>query len=207
MKIKPEELSANNYILIDHFNHMELVPFVQTYMKKRTVPIIIFYLFNLIFFTALVFVFAQSIVLKKITVGDGLAYISIGFLITLFLIPVHEFIHVLAYRWQGAEQTSYDMNLRKFYFLAVADKFVANKREFQFVALAPFVLITISLSILAFFSGPLFTISILTAIFIHANCCGGDFALLSYFSFHKNKTIVTYDDKDNKISYFYVKVA
>ncbi len=207
MKIKPEELSANNYVLADQFNHMELVPFVQTYMKKRTAPVIIYYVLNLIFFTALVFFFARYISLKIISVSHGLEYISIGFLIALLLIPVHEFIHVLAYRWQGAEQTSYDMNLRKFYFLAVADKFVANKTEFQFVALAPFVLITIGLSVFLFFSGPLFTISILAAIFVHAGCCGGDFSLLSYFSFHKNKTIVTYDDKDNKISYFYEKVV
>jgi len=33
----------------------------------------------------------------------------------------------------------------------------------------------------------------------------GDFELLSYFEFHKNKQVVTYDNKDNGISYFYRK--
>ena len=33
--------------------------------------------------------------------------------------------------------------------------------------------------------------------------CSGDFGLLSYFEFNKDKQVVTYDDIENKISYFY----
>ena len=33
--------------------------------------------------------------------------------------------------------------------------------------------------------------------------CSGDFGLLNYFEFNKEKQIVTYDDVENKISYFY----
>ena len=36
MNIKPEELVENKYELLDQLDHKELVPFIQTYMKKRT---------------------------------------------------------------------------------------------------------------------------------------------------------------------------
>jgi len=58
--------------------------------------------------------------------------------IAFALIPSHEYIHVLAYKSKGAKNTSCDANLKKFYFMAIAYRFVANKKEFQIVALAPF---------------------------------------------------------------------
>jgi hypothetical protein len=42
-------------------------------------------------------------------------------------------------------------------------------------------------------------------IFTHAAFCGGDFAMLSYLDFHKNKEVVTWDDKKNKVTYFFWK--
>jgi hypothetical protein len=36
--------------------------------------------------------------------------------------------------------------------------------------------------------------------------CSGDFGILSYFELHKDKEVVTYDDIENKISYFYGRV-
>ena len=36
MKVRPEELQENGYILLDHLNHQELVPFIQTYIRKWT---------------------------------------------------------------------------------------------------------------------------------------------------------------------------
>ena len=97
------------------------------------------------------------------------------------------------------------MHLKKFYFLAMADQFVVNKREFQIVALAPFVIIS-SLAIIGlFFVGSLWSFAMLGILLMHTACCSGDFAMLSYFDFHKDKTVVTYDDKENKVSYFYSK--
>jgi hypothetical protein len=35
--------------------------------------------------------------------------------------------------------------------------------------------------------------------------CAGDFALLSYFEFHRDKELYTFDDVRNKTSYFYYR--
>ncbi|MBK7637511.1 MAG: DUF3267 domain-containing protein [Saprospiraceae bacterium] len=82
--------------------------------------------------------------------GDCVSYLSFGIIFAFLLILVHEYIHVLAYKSQGANRTSYDSNWKKLYFMALADKFVANKKEFSIVALAPFVVIN-SILILGLF--------------------------------------------------------
>jgi len=35
--------------------------------------------------------------------------------------------------------------------------------------------------------------------------CSGDFGLFSYFEFHKTKDVVTYDDVEKQITYFYAR--
>ena len=123
--------------------------------------------------------------------------------IAFLLVPLHEYIHVLAYKSQGATNTSYDANLKKFYFMALADKFVANKKEFEVVALAPFTSITTILIIFLFVVSHTWALTIVGILLTHTAMCSGDFGLLSYFEFHKDKKVVTFDDVENKVSYFY----
>ncbi len=35
MKIRPDELSENGYVLLEKLGHKDLVPFIQKYMKKE----------------------------------------------------------------------------------------------------------------------------------------------------------------------------
>jgi hypothetical protein len=206
MKIKPEELTDGGYILLDSLSHKELIPFVKTYLKKRTVISVSYTLSNLVIVAIIIYWFWKCCVKAELDFGSAVNYFSYGLAITFGLIPLHEYIHALAYKSQGAENTSYDANFKKFYFMAIADKFVANKKEFQIVALAPFALITASLLLLLVFVGTLWTFTLLSILFMHTALSSGDFGLLSYFEYYKNKDIVTYDDKDNGISYFYEKV-
>jgi hypothetical protein len=122
-------------------------------------------------------------------------------------VPLHEYIHVLAYRSQGAVNTSYAANLKKFFFMALADKFVANKKEFEVVALAPFVVISMAAVILFLVLSKEWQLSMAGLLLAHTAMCSGDFGLLSYFEMHKDKQVVTYDDVENKLSYFYGLLA
>ncbi len=203
MKIRPEELTNKGYTLLDNLGHKEIIPFVRTYLKKRT-PISLFYtISNILIAGIIVFWFWKNYGTDNFDLGKSFTHFSYGLAIAFGLIPIHEYIHVLAYKSQGAENTSYDANLKKFYFMAIADKFVANKKEFQIVALAPFVVISTILMLLLFFAGQLWTFTILGVLMTHTAFSSGDFGILSYFDYHKDKDIVTYDDKENSISYFY----
>ncbi len=203
MKIKPDKLTENGYVLLDKLEHKELVPFIRTYMKKRTKYSVFYYLSNFIVFGLVGYFFVQGYNLPNYSFGDRFTHFSYGLAIAFALLPLHEYIHVLAYKSQGATNTSYDANLKKFYFMALADKFVANKREFEVVALAPFIIITTALLILLFVAYTNWTLTISSVLLAHTAMCSGDFGLLSFFEFHKNKEPVTYDDVENKISYFY----
>lgn len=203
MKIKPEELNANGYVLLDQLGHQELVPFIKTYINKRTYYSYFFYLINFFLFGLAGYFFMQGAKQPDFDIGIRFTHFSYGLAIAFALLPIHEYIHVLAYRSQGATKTSFDANLKKLYFLALADKFVANKKEFTIVALAPFVVITTLLTSLIFIVNSHWTLTILGALLAHTAMCSGDFGLLSYFEFNKYKQIVTYDDVETKTSYFY----
>ncbi len=203
MKIKPDKLTENGYVLLDKLEHKELVPFIRTYMKKWTKYSVFYYLSNFIVFGLVGYFFVQGYNLSNYSFGDRFTHFSYGLAIAFALLPLHEYIHVLAYKSQGATNTSYVANLKKFYFMALADKFVVNKREFEVVALAPFIIITTSLLILLFVAYTNWTLTISSVLLAHTAMCSGDIGLLSFFEFHKHKEPVTYDDVENKISYFY----
>ena len=87
--------------------------------------------------------------------------------------------------------------------MALADKFVASKKEFEVVALAPFIIITTTLIIFIFAVSSNWTLTIIGVLLTHTAMCSGDFGMLSYFEYIKDKEVASYDDTENKISYFY----
>ncbi|MBC7937551.1 MAG: DUF3267 domain-containing protein [Rhizobacter sp.] len=205
MKIKPGKLATNGYHLLDYLDHRELIPFVRTYLKKRT-TISLFYTFsNIVIAILIIFWFWKNHQSAGFRFGIGLNYLCVGLAMAFALIPIHEYIHALAYKYQGAHHTSYDVNWKKFYFMAIADKFVANKKEYQMVALAPFFVISTTLIILLFFTDRLWSFTVLGILLTHTAFSSGDFGMLSYFEYHKDKDVVTYDDREHGISYFYGK--
>ena len=160
MKIRPDELTENGFVLLDKLGHKELVPFIRTYIKKPTKYSVFYYLINFIVFGLVGYFFVQGYNLPNYSFSDRFTHFSYGLAIAFALLPLHEYIHVLAYKSQGAINTSYDANLKKFYFMALADKFVANKKEFQVVALAPFIIITTILIVLLFVANINWTLTI-----------------------------------------------
>jgi len=203
MKIRPDQLPEKGYFLLDKLEHKELPVFLRKYLNKRTTISIVFYGLNIFFLLVAMFLFVINFQQGMLTNLDWAYHYFIGFSIAFLLVPLHEYIHVLAYKSQGAKITSYDSNIKKFYFMALADKFVANKNEFRIVALAPFISITIILLLLLTISSYNWLLTILGILLCHTAMCSGDFALLCYFEFHSDKEVVTYDDVENKISYFY----
>lgn len=205
MNISPEELELNGYKLLEKLPHNDLPPFLKQYLNKKNRIFFTFYSITLLLLGIAVYFFIDNFYHNYLKIADWFYHYCLGFSIAFLLIPIHEYIHVLAYKSQGAQNTSYDYNLKKFYFMALAHKFVANKKEFQIVALAPFVVISSILIIALFFSSYNLTLTILGTLFCHTAMSSGDFALLSFFEFHKDKEILTYDEIDEKISYFYRK--
>ena len=205
MQIKPEELPALGYELLDRLGHQDLVPFIRTWLGKRSRFTWFYYLANLAAAALCAWLFFHDLRSPQWSFGDRFTHFAYGLALCFGLLPIHEVLHALAYRLQGARQTSFAANLKRFYFMAIADRFVANRKEFFIVALTPFVVITAGLIVLLFFAGGSWQLTIAAMLLAHTGMCSGDFGLLSYFACHPDLDIVTWDDHANNSSYFYGK--
>lgn len=204
MNLQPSDLEKD-YKLLDTLDHKELIPFVRKYQKWKypsTRQYIVFNIIIIVFITIACVIYSGD---PSFKFERAFSYLSYGLIASLLLVPVHELIHAWAYKIKGAPVTSFDSNLKKFYFMAMADQFVASRSEFRFVALAPFILITISGIITLLFVPIYWQFMCLGILLAHTSFCAGDFALLSYFDAHQDKEVVTYDSKARSISYFYYK--
>ena len=203
MNIKPEESATHDYVLLDQLGHKDLVPFIRTYLKKKTLFSVFYYLFNGLAFGLVAYFFLRDHALPDYSVGERFTRFSYGLALAFAMLPLHEYIHMLAYRSQGAKNTSYAANPKKLFFMALADRFVASKKEFEIVALAPFIVISTLLIFCLLLLNPAWRLTVSSVLLAHTAMCSGDFGLLSYFAFHKNRQPVTYDDVAQQVSYFY----
>ncbi len=203
----PSDLKEPDFILLDELKHNDLLPFIRAAYKVRNKSYYFHNLMNSLFLGCLIFLMVKDVFLYgKWHFSSEFGYFSYGLLGSFLFIPLHEFIHVLAYKYVGAKETSYDMNLRKFYFMAMADQFVANAKQFRVVALAPFVVISCLCLISMLFTQGEWIYFPIGLLFTHSLFCSGDFGLLNYFETHKDKDVYTYDDKAKGESYFYARV-
>jgi hypothetical protein len=178
--------------------HDDMMRFISAYFFRLNPIILIFLLLNLIslavwIVTTSLFGFDIGIV-----VTTGLAVLGM-----FPLIPLHEWIHGLVYKAQGATDVRYGGSLWKLYFYAIAHRFVVSSRQLVVVALAPLVVISLLCILLALVSPPA-TPFAMALLFMHATAASGDFAILSYLWEQRDKTIYTYDDADTRKSYFFI---
>lgn len=157
-------------------------------------------LINLVFVTVLGTFYFMS---EQVSLPQLFVHFCYGSTIALLLIPLHEVLHAIAYKYVGATKTSYMANLKKFYFAAMAHNFVTSRSEFRIVALLPFACISAACIAILPFLPPAWAFTAASTLLTHTVFCSGDFALLSYFEIHQAKRPITYDDAHNKISYFY----
>jgi len=205
-KYVPSDLNSSEFKLLDEVEHQNIMPFLRAYLKENK---IIFYSLNLnilIFFAVFFYLLIQGFIQEGLKIGRGFQYFSYGVGITFLLIPVHEYLHVIAYRLVGASNTYLDMNLKRFYFMALADRSVVHKNDFIKVILTPFLSITLSCLLLFFLANNDFRILLLGLFLTHSVFCSGDFGLLSYIIQNSEKDIYTYDDKSSGKSYFFERI-
>jgi hypothetical protein len=198
--VSPADLRNNpGYTLLAEIRHDDLGDFTNTfYWQKRSWLIWAHYAFSLGVLAAI----ARVAFLGRYDVDDWLTGFGLGVVGFVLLFPVHEGLHGLAYKLLGAREVRFAFSLRQLYAYALAHRFVADARRFAFVALAPFVVINMALIAAAFAFEP-FRFYLLCALLIHTASTGSDFALLNFLWLNRAHGVVTYDDADERKSYFY----
>lgn len=205
MDIKPENLEKLGYKIINELNHNELIPFVKEQLNQKTKFSRFYKLFNISLLVIIIFIVSLDFFRNLLNFSEFISHLTWALALCVLLIPIHEWIHLAAYKWLGAPKVRIDSNFKKFYFMAIAPGFVVNKKEFTIIALAPYLSITFILALLYIIYMNNQAWFLLIALFIHTGFCSGDFALLSYSESCQNDNWITYDDFDKKMSYFFVK--
>jgi len=207
MKPSVEEIVNNpRFELLDRLSYDRVLDFASNYIRKQSRPMQFFYLSLLAMLALLAGAFLVGIFLRERTSLSILKQYGYGTIISFTaVIPIHEIIHGIVYFLLGARKIRFGAELKQFAFYAVADKFVTKKTGFYFLALSPFVIITL-LNLAGFLFVPgVASYTYISVIFFHTTMCIGDFALLSYYDTHRDKEIYSFDDVDNRMSYFYYK--
>lgn len=204
MTYKVEDLNeSQNFRQILAVNYADLIPFIFKYLKNVTFVTISFWLF------CLVFLFLASWMRAFLETGlNTLGYSILGFIILpVLIIPFHEALHIIPYYLSGARDIRMGMDLKQFLFYVTAHRYVATPSQFIFVALVPFVLISITtITLIIILPGSL-KWSFSAFLFVHSTMCAGDAALINYYFVNREKKIYTWDDADEKMAYFYERLG
>jgi len=198
--------SDPSFKLLDKLHYESIVEFATEYLRKRTRSIKTYLVLIIVFFIIQWSAFVYGITVNGMNFVSLLKQFLYGLIISLtIVIPLHELIHAIGYFILGARKIRFGAALKHFAFYAVADDFVANRRGFIFLAISPFIVVSILNIFGFFFVHGYASYTYISVLFFHATMCAGDFALLSYFEYHKDKELYTFDDVKNKTSYFYYR--
>jgi hypothetical protein len=183
----------------------EMIPFVLSNIKKRGLFPLLYLFYNTASLIFIIFFVAYGINEGSMKAGKILGQIVAGILVgSILVIPPHEILHGMAYRILGARKIRFGIDLRQFIFYVTADRFPISRKELAFLALTPFVVINIVVIGFTALWAQQFILFSSFILLSHNIMCIGDFAMIGY-AYSIKKELITYDDPQEKRSYFYEK--
>jgi hypothetical protein len=210
--MRPNYIDLQNseaYRIVLTLEHHEIVHFVRKYINCNSSFALFFKAFMC--FSILIFILTvASLIYSTPSIWANLTgYFLLGILSFFLLVAPHELIHGLMYRFYGAKKVSYGVIWSKLAFYAIAPNFVVSKKEFIPLAVAPFIILNGIIIALLFLSisSPEWHCLLWGLFLTHSFGCIGDFAMMSFFDYHKSKKIYTFDEKNAAISYFYEAIT
>jgi len=206
MALQAEDLDdQTKYRQILAIPYTGLVTFILDYIRRKSGLMVFFWSACLVFFGI------ACIVRINITgyfpISQILYHSFLGLIIfPVICIPVHELLHIIPYYISGARKIRVGMDLKQFLFYVTAHRHVATPLQFRIVAILPFLIISVAITLLVFLLPVLWKWSLSLFLFVHTTMCAGDFALLNFYRLNKKKKIYTWDDADLKMAYFYEEI-
>jgi hypothetical protein len=203
-----EELQKEDrFRLVKKLSYDDIIPFIFEYIRKRNIASYLFFILNILLLFFLLAVTVRILFFSGYRWFNLLRYGLLGtVLLPLVLAPIHEGVHGLVYFLAGARRIKFGADLSQFIFYVTAHRYVVGRHTFFPVAFTPFFIINALLILLYLISPPLLAWSILITLFAHSTMCIGDFAMVSFFFEHHAEKILTFDDLNEKTSYFYEKL-
>ena len=187
--------------LLEAVPHAALVPFIRKWgREQRSWITVALALCIAAAVAALLFSIATSPTTPLLA---GIQIISAPLLLMVIL-PLHEGLHHAAYRLAGARQVRWTVAWRRGIAYVAAHHFVVTPRALTLVALAPFLVITMALIATAG-SWPDVAVLATAVLVLHTAACVGDLAMLNFLWHHRDREVVTFDDAEENVTYFYTR--
>lgn len=184
----------------------DMIPFVLSNIRKKGLFSILYLTINMASLAFIILYAVWGLMNMQITwatiIKQSLSGIFAG---SILIIPVHEILHGLAYRILGARKIQFGADLQQFIFFVTADRYPVSGNQLYSLAMTPFVvinIITVSIAALMFPQVILFAAFLLLS---HNIMCIGDFAIVNFVRLIPGR-IITYDETENKRSYFFEEV-
>jgi len=206
MALRVEDLEDQcKYRQILKVPYDDLVAFVLDYIRRKSGLMVFFWSVCIVFLGIALFVrlnisgyFPFRNIFLHTLLGLGL--------LPIIVIPIHELLHIIPYYLTGARNIRISMDLKQYMFYVTAHRQVATAKQFRFVALVPFIIVSLLTLFLILYLPGLWKWSLSLFLFVHATMCAGDFAMLNFYAVHPGKKIYTWDDFDEKAAYFYEEI-
>ena len=208
MAYKVEDLQdESRFKLLKTLRYEEIVEFVFENIQRKNNSTRFYYFINVLIL-ALILGFSISGFKNELFIfGHYAKFFLFGLIAgSILVIPLHELLHGIAYKFTGAPRIDYGADLRQGIFYVAANNYVIGKNEFTIVALTPFAVINIASFITLNFISPYYFVMTLFFLLFHNIMCIGDFAMLSYFLNNNSKELYTYDNHKEKRSYIFEKL-
>lgn len=202
MRPSPTDLqNADGYRLVGELEMNNPHPFFNKYAKGSWLVTAFFVLLvgGLGFLISISFIQAWKQPGMYWQVAVAIAFVFV------ILLPIHEGIHAIAYRALGATDIRFSYTWRKLAVYTCAHRFVIHRKEIIPLALAPFVVITSALLMLAGLL-PDARFFFLWSLWFHAALCGGDMILVAYALRNRDWDLYNFDDVEAGKSYFYERI-
>jgi hypothetical protein len=206
MALQVEDLEDQcKYRQILKIPYEDLVTFVLDYIRRKSGLMVFFWSTCIVFLGIALFVrinISGYFPFKNIFLHTVLGLV----IFPILCVPVHELLHIIPFYFTGAKNIRVSMDLKQYMFYVTAHKHVATAKQFWFVGVVPFLIISLLTLLLILNLPGLWKWSLSLFLFAHATMCAGDFAMLNFYFLHRGKKIYTYDDADLKIAYFYEEI-
>jgi hypothetical protein len=199
--------NSNEFSLVKELRFNEIISFVLENIRLNNFCTGFYMFINLLFISFLSGQTVYGFMKDVFSFHSYMSSLGWGALAgCILIIPFHEGLHALGFLLIGARKIKFGADFKQMIFYATAADFVAGKRGFSIVALAPFVVINLACLPIAIIFGPEGRVFLTIMLLLHNIMCIGDFGMLSFFMRHKDKEMYTFDDPDTKTAWFYEKV-
>lgn len=202
MKIQPQQLENLGYKFLGKVPYNRIPQFaIRTFTGSKWPRIVYYTLLS----ACSVFALYRTVFLSTDEIDSlhSVNLLFIGLIGSTFLVPLHEYTHLAAFKLMGAKHAKFVCDIRNLNFLAAAPNFVCNKTEFSFAAFAPLVLISALLMPFCISGGQITGMFACGMLLGHTVSCIGDFGMVAVWG--HDREIITYDDHANRETVFYTK--